>query len=567
MKKTAIILAAGMGKRLGDETNALPKALVKVGDKTLLAHTVDLIRELDFDRIIVVGGFMFESVEKEINDLPGDIEIYENKFFEHQNLLSLEKGIREVRSGAVFVTNIDYIIGSSVVKVFKSNLYDKLIVFGSRDEKAFIEDGMKMKLCDGRLVSISKDLSDFDLAYTGHLFVGQYFLSDFRNVIKELLKNGDTMKLVTESAINGLIDQNFSINVCDVGEADWVEIDTFEELEYARARYASNKENYSRKKKESLEKCLLCRSENIKEYYRGIDNYFSKKEVVFSACLTCSLIFQNPRPSAEEYEKMYAEVFQDQRRGLDNYEKAVERVKSKGYDHKKREAAYFQGFIKERGNYLDIGGAWGTLAKAVEILYPVSIQIVEPSELAAQVAREYHGFAVHTGDFDSFLSMRVDKKYDFVSLSHVLEHMLDPLDFLVKLRDVLDDDGYVYIAVPDVSRPFDASDKFFHIEHTIYFSTKTLRQILQKSGFEIVRTWTNENDLKIICRKSSFEQNINFSADDLPAVKRAIFFVDTKYKILRATKKMVSFILPKRYIYKLTIIAARALQKLGIIRN
>ncbi len=53
MMKQAMIFAAGLGTRLKPLTDTMPKALVRVGDKPLLQHTVDNLRQAGMERIVV----------------------------------------------------------------------------------------------------------------------------------------------------------------------------------------------------------------------------------------------------------------------------------------------------------------------------------------------------------------------------------------------------------------------------------------------------------------------------------------------------------------------------------
>lgn len=67
----AIMLAAGMGKRLGKFTDNQTKCMVKVGDRTLLEHTVEAIKEAGIKRFIIVVGYEAEKLVKYV-----DLQLY-----------------------------------------------------------------------------------------------------------------------------------------------------------------------------------------------------------------------------------------------------------------------------------------------------------------------------------------------------------------------------------------------------------------------------------------------------------------------------------------------------------
>jgi len=60
----AIVLAAGLGKRLAEITSQTPKVLVKVGEKTLIEHNVDKLRRIGIKDIALVVGYKGEMVKE-----------------------------------------------------------------------------------------------------------------------------------------------------------------------------------------------------------------------------------------------------------------------------------------------------------------------------------------------------------------------------------------------------------------------------------------------------------------------------------------------------------------------
>ena len=76
----------------------------------------------------------------------------------------------------------------------------------------------------------------------------------------------------------------------------------------------------------------------------------------------------------------------------------------------------------------------------------------------------------------------VKKEFDLVTMSHVLEHLPDPCQYLQHLREeVLSADGCLLLEVPNLY----AHDSF-EIAHLSSFSLHTLRQLVRKAGFELI---------------------------------------------------------------------------------
>lgn len=77
----------------------------------------------------------------------------------------------------------------------------------------------------------------------------------------------------------------------------------------------------------------------------------------------------------------------------------------------------------------------------------------------------------------------IDRRFDFLSLSHVLEHVPSPVSFLQNVRKHLDPGGYLIIAVPNWKKnPFD----LLVADHCLHFSSVELSRVVCKAGFEII---------------------------------------------------------------------------------
>jgi SAM-dependent methyltransferase len=121
---------------------------------------------------------------------------------------------------------------------------------------------------------------------------------------------------------------------------------------------------------------------------------------------------------------------------------------------------------------------------------------IEQSPVSLEIARAKYGVPVIQGSIFDYEGQR----FDLVVVCHVLEHIVDLSRFLVRLRELIHEDGIVYIEVPnatDFSRFADPRtegewiyirDLYTHFSpgHVNFFSPVSLRNIMKRFGFEEV---------------------------------------------------------------------------------
>lgn len=67
MTKTAILLAAGLGSRLGSETKQLPKCLLKVNGREILDYILESLYQAEISNLIIVTGHAQEKLNEFVN--------------------------------------------------------------------------------------------------------------------------------------------------------------------------------------------------------------------------------------------------------------------------------------------------------------------------------------------------------------------------------------------------------------------------------------------------------------------------------------------------------------------
>src|SRR3954452_5978944 len=104
----AVLLAAGLGSRLGQLTANIPKALIPVGGMPLLAYAVRFAELAGARDVTVVGGYGFAQVKGEVAARGLRVRLVENAAFRDGNLVSLMTARPHV-DGEFLLMNIDHI--------------------------------------------------------------------------------------------------------------------------------------------------------------------------------------------------------------------------------------------------------------------------------------------------------------------------------------------------------------------------------------------------------------------------------------------------------------------------
>lgn len=118
----AIILAAGMGKRLGELTKGNTKCMIKVNGTTLIDRVLKQLSKLNLNKIVLVIGFQGQKLREYIGDtyLDTPIEYVYNPIFDKtNNIYSLYLAKKQLQEDDTILLESDLIVEDS--------LFDKLL--------------------------------------------------------------------------------------------------------------------------------------------------------------------------------------------------------------------------------------------------------------------------------------------------------------------------------------------------------------------------------------------------------------------------------------------------------
>jgi choline kinase len=243
-KLTGIILAAGMGTRLGDLTKAMPKALIEVDGEPLIVYAINFLKRIGVDKIIVVGGFHFDDLKKIVNSIDSKIEIYQNKNYQQGNLYTLDTVLDKIDNNFLLM-NVDHIYHKEIAAKVKDQLTNSIIAFTDHDRKLGDDDMKVLTDSNKKYVSqISKKLTDYNLGYVGMTFCSLDFLVKYKQAVEDAkIKYSD--QAVVENVLQILSDNNSkNVLVGDISGYKWLEIDFPEELDQAKHEVSLSKYLY-----------------------------------------------------------------------------------------------------------------------------------------------------------------------------------------------------------------------------------------------------------------------------------------------------------------------------------
>lgn len=203
-------------------------------------------------------------------------------------------------------------------------------------------------------------------------------------------------------------------------------------------------------------------------------------------CRQCGTIRFDPYLSDQSLSEFYTHYYQQLYGRVVDLESYFQRQYS--YGRKFLSAVSFR--LKKGDTVIEVGcGAGGGLRAFQENGYEVvgcdySKELIEAGKRKG-IAQLYYG------NLFDLRGLLPNLKAKVIYLNHVFEHLVDPYQFLLEAKSLLLPEGFIAIAVPDVSRihcfEYPNSDLLLmiHIAHKYNFSLEGLRRLSMRAGYSL----------------------------------------------------------------------------------
>lgn len=232
----AIILAAGVGNRLGPESGGRPKCLLRFNGVSLLSRHITVLETLPVTEALIVTGYRSEDIDRELSLASSSLSVATvfNPDYRSGSLISLYTARDFVeREESCLLMDADVLYHNDILARLVTSPHENCFLL----DRDFIPGEEPVKLCvrGGRLVDFRKHIAS-DLVYdyqgesVGFFKFSGDIMRDLMQRARKYLARGDKDQPYEELVRDCLLEypQRFSFE--DITGLSWLEIDFPEDI-------------------------------------------------------------------------------------------------------------------------------------------------------------------------------------------------------------------------------------------------------------------------------------------------------------------------------------------------
>jgi len=271
-----------------------------------------------------------------------------------------------------------------------------------------------------------------------------------------------------------------------------------------RERIAALDYDYAAQPKQTLTACNLCgAAEFVILAHRDRYGYPAEAQ----ACRRCGLVFLNPRLTAEAYARFYDGIYRPLVSAFHGRLIDARTIQAEQREYAAERTEFLRPFIPDarRRTLLDIGGSTGVVAAHFAREFGLEGTVIDPAPLEIEQAQrlglETISGLVERHDFGK-------RRFDIVTICQTVDHLLDIAGTLTRVRQLLTDDGLLFIDIVDFRaaylRNWSVEDAI-KIDHPYYLTEPAIVAYVRAAGFDVLRSDYASDHLHVsyVCRSGT----------------------------------------------------------------
>jgi choline kinase len=152
----AILIAAGRGKRLGANTDEIPKGMVQVGAKPILGWVWDAFRAAGIEELVVIRGYRGDVLERFVRSLAPRVSFVDNTAWQTNNVLMSLACARAYLDLPCLISYSDIIFTPAVARAAAASPAELALVI-DREFRAIYEGRTQHPLEEGEVADLMPD--------------------------------------------------------------------------------------------------------------------------------------------------------------------------------------------------------------------------------------------------------------------------------------------------------------------------------------------------------------------------------------------------------------------------
>ena len=195
----------------------------------MLAYGLTFLREVGMNRIGLVSGYCQDVLEAMASSLDPSCEFVVNDQLGSQNAVSLLCALERWEED-LLVCDADYLRTHALANVLRLAVCEEATLFVKR-VSGVAEDQMRVEMdATDTVVALSKTLPVSQAVSAGMMFLPATKREHVIHLTRETISRmGETVARV-EDVLLAIVASGSVVRALDVGDAEWIEIDTPEEL-------------------------------------------------------------------------------------------------------------------------------------------------------------------------------------------------------------------------------------------------------------------------------------------------------------------------------------------------